>query len=121
MSSTLRLSVIAVMLLATTALGIMAWNTMHPKQAEAKKEEPPIVVREPSKPKPNPKYEQLLRELAEHEQHCLHLTKQATILVGSQNQNQNRGQSEQRVTECRNLLEMERKYVENFPKKEIPE
>jgi hypothetical protein len=115
-----RLSMIAVMLLATTALGIMGWNAMHPKQEEPKKEEPPVIsLPAPAKPKANPEYERLKADLEQHEKHCLKLAKQATILLGSQNQNQSRGQAEQRVTECRNLVEIERKYVENFPEKEI--
>jgi hypothetical protein len=120
MNRTTRLSVITVMLLATTALGIMGWNAMHPKQEEPKKEEPaPISMPVPAKPKPNPEYERLKAELEQHDKRCLQLAKQATILLGSQNQNQGRGQAEQRLTECRNLADIERKYVENFPAKTI--
>ena len=35
MSSTLRLSIITVLLLSTTALGLIAYSSMNPKAAEA--------------------------------------------------------------------------------------
>jgi hypothetical protein len=50
-----------------------------------------------------------------HERRCLQLVKQATILLNSQSQSQ----VEQRVRECWNLVEIERKYVKDFPAKTI--
>lgn len=120
MNRATRLSLIAVMLLATTALGIISYKSMYPDQpVQEQKQEVKQEPAKPAQPRPNPEYEKLKADLEQHDRHCLQLTKQATILLGSQNQNQGRGQAEQRVTECRNLVEIERKYVENFPNKEI--
>jgi hypothetical protein len=121
MNRTTRLSLIAVMLLATSALGILGWNAMHPPQpASAPPSHPPpqpIEIFE-DKPRPNPEYEKLQADLKEHERRCLLLVKQATIVLPSQNQN-NQSPAEQRVKECRNLVEIEREYVKNFPAKTI--
>jgi hypothetical protein len=105
------------MLLATTALGIMSYNAMHPAQQEQKKDDPPVVISPPvpAKPQPNPEYEQLKAELEQHEKHCLKLGKQATIIRGPQSQSQ----AEQRVRECWNLVKIEREYVKDFPAKTI--
>jgi hypothetical protein len=107
---------IAVMLLATTALGIIAYNNMYPAQQEQKKDDPPVVISPPvpAKPKPNPEYEQFKAELEQHEKHCLKLGKQATIVLSSQSQSQ-----AQRVKECWDLVKIEREYVKDFPAKTI--
>ena len=117
MNRTTRLSIIAVMLLATTALGIMGWNAMHPSQP-APAPAPvsaPVPVPTSTQPRPNPEYEKLQADLDQHERRCLQLVKQATILLNPQSQSQ----AEQRVKECWNLVEIERKYVTNYPNKEI--
>ena len=104
------------MLLATTALGIMGWNAMHPSQPTVSIPEPPPPVQpRPVQPRPNPEYEKLQADLDQHERRCLQLVKQATILLNPQSQSQ----AEQRVKECWNLVEIERKYVTNYPNKEI--
>ena len=116
MNRTTRLSIIAVMLLATTALGIMGWNAMHPSQpAPEQPKSAPVATPTPTQPRPNPDYEKLQADLDKHERRCLQLVKQATILLNPQSQSQ----AEQRVKECWNLVEIERKYVTNYPNKEI--
>jgi hypothetical protein len=118
MNRTTRLSLIAVMLFATTALGILGWNAMHPPQIAAPPAHPPpqpIEIPEPAGPKPNPDYVRLQADLEQHEKHCLKLGKQATIVLSSQNQSQ----VEQRVRECWNLVKIEREYVKDFPAKTI--
>src|SRR5689334_4187650 len=101
MNRTTRLSVIAVLLLSTTALGIMGWNAMHPSQPtpEPAPALSPAPAPTPAQPRPNPEYEKLQADLDKHERRCLHLVKQATILLNSQSQSQ----TEQRVRECWNL------------------
>ena len=104
------------MLLATTALGIMGWNAMHPSQpAPEQPKSAPVATPTPTQPRPNPEYEKLQADLDQHERRCLQLVKQATILLNSQSQSQ----VEQRVRECWNLVEIERKYVKDFPAKTI--
>ena len=105
------------MLLATTALGIMGWNAMHPSQPapDPVPKSAPAPTPTPTQPRPNPDYEKLQADLDKHERRCLQLVKQATILLNSQSQ----GQVEQRVRECWNLVEIERKYVKDFPAKTI--
>src|SRR5262245_51311031 len=100
-----RLSLIAVMLLATSALGILGWNAMHPSQPapEPAPVSAPVPAPTPAQPRPNPEYEKLQADLKEHERRCLLLVKQATIVLPSQNQN-NQSPAEQRVKECRNLV-----------------
>jgi hypothetical protein len=120
MNRTMRLSLIAVMLFATTALGIIGWNAMHPPlppplEPPGPSHPPPQPVEIPE-PRSNPEYERLQADLEAHEQRCLQLVKQATILLPSQN---NQSPAEQRVKECRNLVEIEREYVKNFPAKTI--
>ena len=114
-----RLALIAVMLLATSALGIMGWNVMHPFQPTP---EPapaltpaPAPAPTPAQPRPNPDYENLQADLDKHERRCLQLVKQATILLNSQSQSQ----AEQRVKECWNLVKIEQEYVKNFPAKTV--
>jgi hypothetical protein len=113
MNRTTRLSLIAVMLLATSALGIMGWNAMHPSQPAP--EPAPVSAPTPTQPRPNPEYEKLQADLNAHERRCLQLVKQATIVLNPQSQSQ----AEQRVKECWNLVEIERKYVKDFPAKTI--
>jgi hypothetical protein len=117
MNRTTRLSLIAVMLLATSALGILSWNVMHPSQpVPAPSHPPPQPVEIPEdKPRPNPYYQQLEVDLEQHERRCLQLVKQATIILNSQSQSQ----AEQRVKECWNLVKIEREYVKDFPAKTI--
>jgi hypothetical protein len=120
MNRTTRLSIIAVMLLATSALGIISWTVMHPPlPPEPALHAPPQPMEIPEdKSRPNPEYKKLEADLKEHERRCLLLVKQATIVLPSQNQN-NQSPAEQRVKECRNLVEIEREYVKNFPAKTI--
>ena len=116
MNRTTRLSIIAVMLLATTALGIMGWNAMHPSQpAPEQPKSAPVPTPTPTQPRPNPDYEKLQADLDKHERRCLQLVKQAIIVLPSQNQSR----VEQQVKECWNLVEIERKYVKDFPAKTI--
>jgi hypothetical protein len=116
MNRATRLSLIAVMLLATSAFGIMGWNAMHPSQPTVSIPEPPPPVQpRPVQPRPNPEYEKLQADLDQHERRCLQLVKQATIVLSSQSQSQ----VEQRVKECWNLVKIEREYVTNFPAKTI--
>jgi hypothetical protein len=121
MNRTTRLSIIAVMLLSASALGIMGWNAMHPPQPAP---EPEPIWHAPSQPveipepRLNPEYEKLQADLEAHERRCLQLVKQATIVLPSQNQN-NQSQAEQRVKECWNLVKIEQDYVKNFPAKTI--
>jgi hypothetical protein len=117
MNRATRLSLIAVMLLATTALGTIGYKTMYPDlpPAPVKETHSPPPAPKPSEPKPNPEYQKLLADLDQHERRCLQLVKQATILLNSQSQSQ----AEQRVRECWNLVEIERKYVKDFPAKTI--
>ena len=68
-----------------------------------------------TRPRPNPEYEKLQADLKDHERRCLQLVKQATIVLSSQSQSQ----AEQRVKECWNFVEIERKYVKDFPAKTI--
>jgi len=116
MNRATRLSLIAVMLLATTALGTIGYKTMYPDlpPAPVKETYSPPPVPKPSEPKLNPEYQKLLADLDQHERRCLALVKQATILLP-----QSQNQAEQRVRECWNLVEIERKYVTNYPNKEI--
>ena len=119
MNRATRLSLIAVMLLATSALGILGWNAMHPPQP-APEPAPvsapvPVPAPTPTQPRPNPEYEKLQADLDKHERRCLQLVKQATILLNSQSQSQ----AEQRVKECWNLVKIEQEYVKNFPAKTI--
>jgi hypothetical protein len=119
MNRTIRLSLIAVMLLATFMLGILGWNAMYPSlpppsEPPGPSHPPPQPVEIPE-PRLNPEYEKLQADLEAHERRCLQLVKQATILLPSQSQNP----AEQRVKECRNLVEIEREYVKNFPAKTI--
>jgi hypothetical protein len=73
---------IAVMLLASIALGILGWNAMHPQQEETRKEETrkeePV---QPAKPQPNPEYVKLQEDLAEHERHCMRLGPRAQLTI----------------------------------------
>ena len=116
MNRATRLSLIAVMLLAASALGIMGWNAMNPSQPTVSIPEPPPPVQpRPVQPRPNPEYEKLQADLDQHERRCLQLVKQATIVLSSQSQSQ----AEQRVKECWNLVKIEREYVTNFPAKTI--
>jgi len=120
MNRATRLSLIAVMLLATTALGSIAYKSMYPDQPPP----PPKTSTEearpkPSEPKPNPEYQKLLADLKTHEQHCLWLSKQATILLPP-SQSQGQSVAELRLRECQNLTKVERQYVENFPDKTLP-
>ena len=116
MNRATRLSLIAVMLLAASALGIMGWNAMNPSQPTVSIPEPPPPVQpRPVQPRPNPEYEKLQADLDQHERRCLQLVKQATIVLSSQSQSQ----AEQRVKECWNLVKIEREYVINFPAKTI--
>ena len=118
MNRATRLSLIAVMLLASSALGILGWRAMHPtevKQEQKQEEQKQEPKQEPAQPRPNPEYEQLKADLDQHERRCLQLAKQAVIIISPQSQSQ----TEQRVKECWNLVEIERKYVTNYPNKEI--
>jgi hypothetical protein len=114
MNRATRLSLIAVMLLSTSMLGILGWNAMHPAQPEPKQEPTKQEQPAPAQPRSNPEFEKLQADLVAHERHCVQLAKQATILVS-----QGQSQAKQRVEECRTLVEIERKYVENFPAKTI--
>jgi hypothetical protein len=114
MNRATRLSLIAVMLLSASVLGILGWNAMYP--VEPKQEPKQEVKQEPAQPRSNPEYEKLKADLEQHERRCLQIAKQATIVLpGPQNQSQ----VEQRVKECWNLVEIERKYVKDFPAKTI--
>ena len=116
MNRTTRLSLIAVMLLSTSALGIMGYNAMHPAVTPPSPSHPPpqpIEMPEPAGPKPNPRHQQLQADLERHERHCLQLGKQSTIVV------QNQTQIAQRVQGCWTLVKAEREYVTNFPAKTI--
>jgi hypothetical protein len=118
MNRTMRLSLIAVMLFASTALGIIGWNAMQPPllAPEPALHAPPQPVEIPEdKPRPNPEYKRLEADLNQHERRCLQLVKQATILLSPQSQSQ----AEQRVKECWNLVKIEQEYVKNFPAKTI--
>ena len=114
MSRTTRLSLIVVMFLATSALGILGWNAMHPPQLAPEPGPAPAPAPAPQ-PRPNPEYERLQADLDQHERRCLQLVKQAVIIISPQSQSQ----VEQRVKECWNLVEIERKYVKDFPAKTI--
>jgi hypothetical protein len=116
-----RLSMIIVLALATTALGIMGWNAMHPSPtSEPVLHAPPQPVEIPeASPRPNPEFEKLQADLSQHERRCLQLVKQATILLNAQSQNQSQSQAEQRVKECWNLVKIEQDYVKNFSAKTI--
>src|SRR5262249_24713751 len=117
MSRTTRLLLIAVLALASTALGIIGWNAMHPSQPtpEPAPAVTPAPAPTPAQPRPNPDYEKLQADLDKHERRCLQLVKQATSLLNSQSQSQ----AEQRVKECWNLVKIEQEYVKNFPAKTI--
>jgi hypothetical protein len=123
MNRTTRLSLIAVMLLATTALGIIGYKAMYPdvpppppKEEPVKDHPPPqIVYPEPKEPQPNPYYQKLVADLEHHEQHCLALGKQSTIVLEAKSQTQ----AEQQARECWNLVKIEREYVKDFPAKTI--
>jgi|SRR5262245_27744241 len=116
MNRATRLSLIAVMLLATTALGILSYKSMFPdapepkRQEESKREEPPL-----RQPQRNPEYTKLENDLKAHERRCLDLAKQATIILPSPILSA----AQQRVKECQELLKIERDYVTNFPDKTI--
>jgi hypothetical protein len=116
MNRATRLSLIAVMLLATSAFGIMGWNAMHPSQPTVSIPEPPPPVQpRPVQPRPNPEYEKLQADLDQHERRCLQLVKQPIIVLPGQNQSR----TEQQVKECLNLVKIEREYVKDFPAKTI--
>jgi hypothetical protein len=123
MNRATRLSLIAVMLLATTALGIVGYNTMRPPAPPPEPKEeprlpPPQPAVYPEAPKMNPVYLELQVNFERHQQHCLQLGSmqmEAVIVLDSKSQTT----FEQRIRECWNLLEIERKYVENFPAKTI--
>jgi hypothetical protein len=126
MNRTTRLSLIAVMLLATTALGIIGYKAMYPdvpppppKEEPVKDHPPPqIVYPEPKEPQPNPEYVRLQTNLKQHEQHCLQLGRESmtpTIVLDAKNQTN----FDQRVQACWNLVKIEREYVTNFPAKTI--
>jgi hypothetical protein len=123
MNRTTRLSLIAVMLLATTALGIVGYNAMRPPAPPPEPKEeprlpPPQPAVYPEAPRPNPVYVELQVNFERHQQHCLQLGSmqmEAVIVLDSKSQTA----FEQRIRECWNLLEIERKYVENFPAKTI--
>jgi len=117
MNRTTRLSLIAVMLLSATALGIMGYKAMYPDlppAPEPVKEAQPLIPK-PSQPKPNPYYQKLVVDLDRHERHCLQLGKQSVIVVEPKSQTQ----AEQQARECWNLVKIEREYVTNFPAKTI--
>ena len=117
MNRTTRLSLIAVMLLATTALGTMAYKAIYPDLPPApepvKEAHPP--PQKPSEPKPNPYYQKLVVDLERHERHCLELGKQSVIVLEAKSQTQ----AEQQARECWNLVKIEREYVKDFPAKTI--
>jgi hypothetical protein len=123
MNRATRLSLIAVMLLATTALGIVGYNAMRPPAPPPEPKEeprlpPPQPAVYPEAPRPNPVYVELQVNFERHQQHCLQLGSmqmEAVIVLDSKSQTA----FEQRIRECWNLLEIERKYVENFPAKTI--
>jgi hypothetical protein len=120
MNRVTRLSMIAVMALSTTALGILGWNAMYPRQPVVEQPKldhpPPQPIEIPdTTPKPNPEYVKLQEDLKKHEQHCLALSKQTTIIVRPQSQT-----GDQSVQTCWNLVKVEKDYVEKFPDKTIP-
>src|SRR5262249_40061052 len=99
-----RLSLIAVMLLATTALGTMGYKAMDPDFPPApepvKEAQPQPQPLKPSEPKPNPYYQRLVADLDRHERHCLQLGKQSVIVLEAKSQTQ----AEQQARECWNLV-----------------
>jgi hypothetical protein len=119
MNRATRLSLIAVMLLATSALGIMGYKAMHPELPpipEPVPHPPPqTVYPEPKEPKPNPYYLELQANLDRHERRCLELGKQSIIVLDAKSQTQ----AEQQARDCWNLVKTEREYVTNFPAKTI--
>jgi hypothetical protein len=125
MNRTTRLSLIAVMLLAATALGVIAYTAMNPPTLppppkEEPQQPPPQPAVYPEAPRPNPVYVELQVNFERHQQHCLQLGSmqmEAVIVLDSKSQSQTT--ADQRVKECWSLLEIERKYVENFPAKTI--
>jgi len=118
MNRATRLSLIAVMLLATTALGTIGYKTMYPDLPPAAAPAPePVKEAQPPKPpepKPNPYYEKLKADLERHERHCLELGRPIIVLDAK-----NRAQVEQQARECWNAVKIEREYVTNFPAKTI--
>jgi len=119
MNRATRLSLIAVMLLATTALGTIGYKTMYPDLPPAPAPAPePVKEAQPPKPpepKPNPYYQKLVVDLERHERHCLELGKQSVIVLEAKSQTQ----AEQQARECWNLVKIEREYVKDFPAKTI--
>jgi hypothetical protein len=121
MNRATRLSLIAVMLLAATALGAMAYKAIYPDLPPApepvKEAHPPprTLIPEPSEPKPNPYYQKLVVDLERHERHCLELGKQSVIVLEAKSQTQ----AERQARECWNLVKIEREYVKDFPAKTI--
>src|SRR5262249_43573562 len=101
---------------ATSALGILGWNAMHPPQLAPEPGPAPAPAPAPApQPRPNPEYDRLQADLDQHERRCLQLVKQAVIIISPQNQSQ----VEQRVKERWNLFGMDGKSVRAFPAKTI--
>jgi hypothetical protein len=119
MNRVTRLSLIAVMLLATSALGILGYKAMNPPPTpdpvQLPHPPPQTVYPEPKEPKPNPYYLELQANLDRHERRCLELGKQSVIVLEAKSQTQ----AEQQARECWNLVKIEREYVTNFPAKTI--
>jgi len=121
MNRTTRLSLIAVMLLATTALGIIGYKAMYPDlpppppKEEPNHPPPQIVYPEPKEPLPNPEYIKLQVELKLHEQRCWQMGKETVIVLESKSQTN----LNQRIQDCWNLVKIEREYATNFPAKTI--
>jgi hypothetical protein len=116
MNRTTRLSLIAVMLLATSALGIIGYKSMYPDLPPPEpKSEPKIVRRVPIRPMPakpkepiaNPYYIKLRDNLAQHEQRCLELGR----IIASE--------SEKHAQECWSLVRVEKDYVGNYEPKQV--
>jgi hypothetical protein len=120
MNRATRLSLIAVMLLATSALGIIGYKSMYPDlpsppPVQIPHPPPQTVYPEPKEPKPNPYYLELQANLDRHERRCLELGKQSIIILDAKSQTQ----AEQQARECWNLVKTEREYVTNFSAKTI--
>jgi hypothetical protein len=124
MNRATRLSLIAVMFLATTALGIIGYKAMYPDLPPPPPKEQPdhpppqIVYPQPKEPQPNPEYAKLQADLKRHEEHCLQLGREAmtpTIVLDAKNQ----ANFDQRTQACWNLVKIEKEYVTNFPAKTI--
>jgi hypothetical protein len=118
MNRTTRLSLIAVMLLATSALGIIGYKAMHPELPPATPElpapPPPPQTAAPKQPLPNPYYQKLVANLDQHERYCLQLGNEAMTVLDAKTTE--RGQ---RSRDCWSLVNTEREYVKNFPAKTI--